>query len=195
MEIYTIPNFQKSKKEIFWIRESWLYHFGAVLNGLFSVESPVLSGDALTHDSGVFVNEDRSRRRRIRREGARLGQRTEWLAWRKNLLAAAWTTANFRGQRSEKPCDLPRHDCLSSLIVDQPQETPIRINLCGTLKLCEDENGNGEKENSASFVWRISRSKPDKKEASSFKGYTFLNFSPNPIFLDYGLFWVFNAFY
>ena len=57
-----------------------LYHFGAVLNGLLGMESPVLSGDTLTHDSGVFVDEDGSWRGRIRREGARLGQRSEILA-------------------------------------------------------------------------------------------------------------------
>ena len=57
-----------------------VYHFGTVLNGLLGVESPVLSGDALAHDSGVFVDEDGGWRGRIRREGARLGQRSERLA-------------------------------------------------------------------------------------------------------------------
>ena len=40
-----------------------VYHFSAILDGLFGVEGAVLSGDALANDASVFVDEDGRRQR------------------------------------------------------------------------------------------------------------------------------------
>lgn len=147
-----------------------IYHFGAVLNGLFSVESAVLSGDTLTEDSCVFVNEYRRRRMRIRSEGARLGQRSERLAWRKNLGAASRTIASFRWQRSQKPCDLPRHGWLASSWCSRSESSLWTL----TVWKARRRKWEQRKFSGASF-WRISWDQKPTKEAS-FKGYTFLKF-------------------
>lgn len=156
------------------------YHVGAVLNGLLSVESPVLSGDALTHHSGVFVYEDS--RGRIRREGARLSQRTETLAWRKSFRAAAvWAAASFWRQRSDEPCDLPGHDCLVLLPLLDSLRSGFNV---WKPKLCERRNRKWiAKEMSARLV--CSKNQPIKSRQNRLllcKATLVWNFSPYPFF-------------
>ena len=102
----------KNTKKYIWIyvNSRIQYHFGAVFNGLFSVEGPVLSGNTLADDTCIFVDKDRRRRRRSCPEGARLYQWSE----RADLWAAA-AAADGMAKRSEKSRDLPRHGCFNDL--------------------------------------------------------------------------------